>query len=148
MQRLSRSEASFLRDKPAAAPHSSADSAAVHCPYACSTRQQFAGLCLASQQRQAAVPAQVCKRVAETLQAGIVWINCSQPAFVQAPSFVVLGSYGQLSSACTSRCSMVLPQICMCLPTQGWVSQLCLAPRQGSAAHCTEAADCRLPGEA
>jgi len=26
-----------------------------------------------------------CKRVSEALQAGIVWINCSQPCFCQAP---------------------------------------------------------------
>lgn len=28
---------------------------------------------------------QRCKRVAEAFESGIVWINCSQPCFVQAP---------------------------------------------------------------
>lgn len=28
---------------------------------------------------------QRCKRVSEALECGIVWVNCSQPAFCQAP---------------------------------------------------------------
>jgi betaine-aldehyde dehydrogenase len=28
---------------------------------------------------------QLCERIAKNLEAGIVWINCSQPTFVQAP---------------------------------------------------------------
>lgn len=28
---------------------------------------------------------QRCKRVAEAFESGIVWVNCSQPCFVQAP---------------------------------------------------------------
>jgi len=29
--------------------------------------------------------AQRCRRVAAALEAGVVWVNCSQPAFCQAP---------------------------------------------------------------
>lgn len=51
-----------------------------------------------------------CKRVAEGLECGIVWINCSQPAFCQAPWGGIKASAGLLLyffevAVCTYTCS-------------------------------------------